>query len=169
MEKCYFSRKYNIYSWINVICGFVTGSTLILIGVLTRYESLLWCGILFTLGSAIIVHTSLFVIFLNRKYDVNEKGITIQYVGGYSVFYPWKNVQSACVGITHRSGTGTTQDVVIWCTTQKLKCQPPTELRRHTSWEYDFYHCNSVITIEFSEKRYTHFARYYQQDIPDYR
>jgi hypothetical protein len=169
MEKCYYSRKYYVYSWINLICGLLVGSTIILISLLIRNEDQLYCGILFALGSAVIVYIGLFIVFLNRKYEVNERGITIQYADRYAVFYPWENVQSACVGITHRSGTGATQDVVIWCTTKKRKCLPPIESRRHTSWEYDFYHCNSVITIEFSEDRYDEFAYYYQENIPDYR
>lgn len=168
MKKCYYSREYHIYSWINIIGGLFAGSVLILIGMFVRDESLPGCSMLFVLGSTIIVHTSLFVIFLNRKYDVNEKGIVIQYANRYTDFLSWERVQLACVGITHRSGTGATQDKVIWCTTNKTKCLPPTESRRHTSWEYDFFHYNSVITIEFTEERYNEFTCYYQQDIPDY-
>ena len=169
MEKCYYSRQYRTYSWINIMCGLFSGMLLVPISIFEWRESVLWCSILLTLGCAIVVHTALFVIFLNRKYDVNDKGITIQYLGRFSVFYPWKNVESACVGITHRSGTGTTQDTVIWCTTKKRKHQPPTASRRHISWEHDFYHCSSIITIEFSEERYRNFSRYYVREIPDYR
>ena len=174
MKKCYSSRQYIIYSRFNAICGSLCGSIMILLGVftsviLTENESPTWCGILLILGISIITYTILFVVFLNRKYDVNENGITISYANRYTMFYPWESIQFACVAITHRSGTGTTQDVVIWCTTKKRSCHPPTELRRRISWEYDFFHCNSVITIEFSEERYQEFAHYYQECIPDYR
>ena len=168
MEKCYFSKKYILYTRINMICGVLSGSTLILIGILVGHESRFWCSIMFVLGILVMVYTRLFVTFLNRKYHLSEEGITIQYAHRYTVFYPWAAIQSACIGITHRSGTGTTQDTVIWCTTKKGKCPPPTESRRHISWEYDFCHWNSVITIEFSEKRYFEFAGYYQESIYNY-
>lgn len=169
MEKCFYSRQYRTYSWIDIVCGLLTGNTLILVGLFVQCENVLGCGILLALGSAIIVYTALFVIFLNRRYDVNDKGITIQYLGRFFVFYPWESVEFACVGITHRSGTGTTQDTVIWCTTKKQKHQPPTASRRHISWEHDFYYCSSIITIEFSEERYRNFSHYYVREIPDYR
>lgn len=169
MEKCYFSQQYRIYTRINLVLGSIAGSIPVFIGMLVKDESLFGCGALLILGCAIVIYTILFVVFLNRKYDVDEKGITIQYANRYTVFYPWEKIQLVCVGITHRSGTGTTQDTVIWCTTKKRKCPPPTELRRRTSWEYDFFHCNSVITIEFSEERYNNLVCYYPEYIPDYR
>ena len=169
MEKCYYSEQYNIYTRINLICGVFIGSILILIAALVKNESLIGCITLFTLALSIVIHTGLFVTFLNRRYAVNEEGIAIQYANRHVVFYPWKKIELVCIGITHRSGTGTTQDTVIWCTTKKKKCPSPAESRRHTSWEYDYFHCNSVITIEFSEERYDQFARCYRENIPDYR
>ena len=169
MENCYSSMQYRIYSWINIILGLLSGSLLLLVAFFVRCESLSVCFILAALGIIIIIYTGTFVVFLNRKYEVSEKGIVIQYLNRYVVVYSWEKIQSVCVGVTHRSGTGITQDVVIWCTTKKRKIRRPTADRRTISWEYDFFHYNSIITIEFSEERYKTFAFYYQKDIPDYR
>ena len=169
MEKFYFSKEYFIYSCINMVGGLLSGAVCAIVGTLTIKSNLLGSWVLFALSFFMIAHTILFVIFLNRKYAVSDRGIAVQYANRYTIFYPWEKIQLVCLGITHRSGTGTTQDTVIWCTTKLTGYLPPTKVHRHTSWEYDYLHYRSIITIEFTEERYAQFASYYQQNITDYR
>lgn len=169
MKKCFFSKQYKFYGWLNLLLSILIGIIIALIGAFLKDVSSLGRCLLVVSGLLVMVYFGLFVLFLNRKYIVNEKGITIQYTDRKRVFYSWETIQSVCICITHRSGTGTTQDTVILCTTRPADRLISAEVRLHTSWEYDFFHCNSIILIEYSEDRMKEFSSYYRKSIQDYR
>lgn len=169
MRSCYFSKRYSIYRKVNYIFGTFLGCFVFLLGIFLKDVGWTWRCVVTASGVTIIAYTGMFAAFMSRKYDLSEKGITIEQTYRRTVVHPWEKIQFVCVCVTHRSGTGTTQDTVILCSTRKFAHPFSADVRLRTSWEYDFLHSNSVITIEYSEERLEEFAFYYQKFIPDFR
>lgn len=130
-----------------------------------RYALLGLGVLLFSLAFAI--YEILYIVWLGSEYELCEFGIQMHYTRRMTRLIPWDSVSQIYVCEAHRGADK--RDHVIWCTVGNTKYTQPNMPWYSDSFEFEFMHCRSVITVEFSEERLKAFKQYFKKDIPDYR
>lgn len=172
MEKCYFSKKYRMERWINLI-GYLFLS-LILAGLAAAVFSKepgnpAAVAMLLVPALVLFVYGALFVLFLFREYAIDENGITIQYVKRFRVFYPWDSIRKICLCEVHQGKVDSVKSDVIWCSVGEKRKEPPIMPRIYHEIEYEFFHFRTILTMEYTPERLAAFQNFCHREIPDYR
>lgn len=141
--------------------------------VYAQYPSIVYAcyGFGFGFGLFILIfHGIIGPVEATREYELSDQGITIQYLGRYRRFYSWSSIRKICVCTLFRTSDRLPGELVIWCTTGKIRKEPPRGNR--TSWntqEYILMHFRSVLTMTYTPERLEEFKKYSKREIPDYR
>lgn len=172
MEKCYFSQKNKVLRYTILFLAVIESSVLVTLGLILWEKSIdiaVLCCILIALGLSINFYGIFRFLILNRGYELNGQGISIQYTKRKKAFYSWDEITQVCICEIHRSANGATSDVVIWCTAGTIINGPPDPARRWNSSEYELSHFRSVLTMEYSPDRLVEFKKFVRGNISDYR
>lgn len=172
MKKCYYSQKNTVLRYTILFLSVIESIVLIALGLILWEQSInvvLLCCILIAFGLLINLYGVFHFLILNRGYELNSQGISIQYTKKKKLFYPWDEITQVCICEIHRSANGATKDIVIWCTIGSIVNGPPDPSRRWNSSEYELSHFRSVLTVEFSPDRLIEFKKFVKGNISDYR
>lgn len=173
MNRCYCSKENNNARIFNLVLGIPCAFALVAAGFVlwdaSDAQMMVLCIGAVMIGIMAIVNFVLFDILYFREYDVSEYGITIRYFGRKEVLHRWDKVTQICRCIIHRSGTGATQDDVIWITFGQIKNGPPHEKYRWRTISYGLRHFRTVLTLEYTPERLNEIKNYTTLDISDYR
>lgn len=172
MNKCYFSQRHRRERIVNIVATLFCCITMWIFSVVSAIStpgSLKLTVLLGCLSWACFLFGICFDLYMSREYALSERGITIRYAKRKLVFYPWESIGHICICVIHQGKIESTNDVVIWCTTGKIKNVPPNLSRYWNIAEYGLMHFRSVLTIEYTPERSADFKKYSNRDIADYR
>ena len=176
MKDCYYSKKNKVVRWLLLILGVVFGGTSITFGLFIilayRLEAriIIPCGLLMiAVGICLAIECTLQYWLLNRKYKVDSMGLYVQHTRNNKQFYSWHQMQEVCLCNIHQGSHEGIYDTVIWCVVGTIKEDPPNIKRHRNNPYYGIRHFRSLITIEYSEERFSEFKRFYGGSNSDYR
>lgn len=108
-----------------------------------------------------------------RKYQVDEHGLTIGYPFGIQRFFAWSDIDSITICKVHYIKKGPLQyKTAIRFAIEKEKAGPEQATQADEVWSNEMYeikHWEKVITIEFSEERLDEVIKSNAPQILDYR
>lgn len=176
MKSCYFSRKNKYVRYLLLIVGALSFLGLTTYGLFIMFayrledRIIIPCGLLMiAVGAFMAIECSFQYRLLNRKYMVDSTGLYVQHTRNNKQLYTWNQIHQVCLCNIHQGSHEGIYDTVIWCVVGAIKGGPPDVKRHWNSPYYGIRYFYSVITIEFSEERFSEFKRFYSGDIADYR
>ena len=128
-------------------------------------------------GGLCLIALSLFIFLdLSREYAADAHGITLRYLGRFTVTYPWEQVTSIVLCDLGDRLTDRTFPIVIRIAACKEKCGPFAQPRSYNllggmdKWRTALYHLRrilSIIVIDFNEEALREITEASGRDIPE--
>ena len=178
MKRC--TRNTLSNSLLPIFCllvgaGLISLSVYACIGV-SFFPILLMLLLPFAAGLCLIALSLFIFLDFTREYAVDARGITLRYLGRFTIAYPWECVSSIVLCDLGDRLTDRAFPVVIRIAACKEKCGPFARPRSYNllggmdKWRTDFYHLRrylSIITIDFNEDALREIAEASGRDIPE--
>lgn len=132
--------------------------------------------ILFAVGFGMIAMGLFCHLFLTREYTVNAHGITLRFLGRFTIPHPWERVSSIVLCDLGDNLHAALFPVVIRIAACKEKCGPFDQPRSYNllggmdKWRTDLYHLRrflSIIVVDFNEDALRKIAESSGRDIPE--
>ena len=128
-------------------------------------------------GGLALIALSLFIFLdLTREYAVDARGITLRFLGRFTITYPWERVSSIVLCDLGDRLTDSTFPIVIRIAACEEKCGPFARPRAYNllggmdKWRTALYHLRrylSIITIDFNEEALREIAEASGRDVPE--
>jgi len=130
----------------------------------------------FAAGLCLIALSLFSFLLMTREYAVDAHGITLRYLGRFTVVYPWERVNSIVLCDLGDNLHAALFPVVIRIAACREACGPFARPRAYhlvggmDKWRTDLYHFRryrSIITIDFNEDALREIAEASGRDIPE--
>lgn len=176
MRYCWYEKKNRITSVIALILLFVMGVYWISCAIKSIVEwhwPMVFSIPIFSAGIIWGLEFLIVIIMQERKYKVEQQGLTIRYPFGIVVNYPWTDFNEIAIcKVRYSSRVSEIYSIAIRCVVGEEKHGPKHSKQPNERWSretYEALHFNRIISIEFSNERYEEFRSACAVPIVDYR
>ena len=173
MEHCWNDKKHLCSAYEAVILAVVIFVCTIVV-LIAEWKNQ-WMYFLLSLFLLCGVGAYLFLCFLGllitvRKYAVSQHGLTIKYPLLKPFLYTWDQISEVSVCNVHYTRKGALRhEMVLRIAIGPEKNGPKQGLGNWSSWEYEFFHINNVITLRYSSSRMLQLEKLCPFGVTDYR
>lgn len=107
-----------------------------------------------------------------RKYEITADGMYIKYPFAKKKFHQWSEFSEIALCKVHYAARSDAHTVAIRCVIGREESGPKHARVAKESWsmvDYEYRHHKQIVSIYYTEERYTEFMALYPRPIKDYR